>query len=180
MIWGAAPKREYFKTAALISSFWQENLGVMSDELIAGFHGMSTEKIISNLMRDSRYFDRFGGVSITRNAQTLEASPSWKLLQWLGYFNDDNFPWIYHSDLGWSYVHGPKEDEVWLYITGVGWFWTTEEIWSNRTPDWLLWLYEQENSRWVGYYIYEPVGKTLLLEGKTFWNPQSQRDFVYE
>ncbi len=180
MIWGAAPKRDYFKTAALISSFWQENSGVISDDLILQFHGQSTEQIISQLMRDSRYFDRFGGVSITRNAQTLEASPSWKFLEWLGYFNDDNFPWIYHSDLGWIYVHGPKEDEVWLYITGLGWFWTTEEIWSNRKPDWLLWLYEQENSRWVGYYIYEPVGKTLLSEGKTFWNPQSQRDFVYE
>ena len=180
MIWGAPSKRSYYKTAALISSLWQENTGVMSDELISTFHGLSTEHIISQLMRDSRYFDRFGGLSIIRQAEKLDALPGWKYLDWLGYFNDEKFPWIYHSGLGWVYVHGPKEDDVWLYVSEIGWFWTTEEIWSNRTPDWILWLYEQDSSRWVGYYTYEPIGKTLLNPGQTFWDPQTQKDFVYE
>ena len=62
MIWGAPSKQRYYKTGALISSLWQENTGVMSDELISTFHGLSTEHIISQLMRDSRYLDRFGGL----------------------------------------------------------------------------------------------------------------------
>ena len=180
MIWGAPSKRSYYKTGALISSLWQENTGVMSDELISTFYGLSTEHILSQLMRDSRYLDRFGGLSIIRQAEKLDALPGWKYLDWLGYFNDEKFPWIYHSALGWIYVHGPKEDVVWLYISEIGWFWTTKDIWSNRNPDWILWLYEQDNSRWVGYYHYEPIGKELISKGKTFWDPQSQKDFVYE
>ena len=58
----------------------------------------------------------------------------------------------------------------------MGWFWTTELVWSNRDPDWILWLYEQTSARWVGYYIYEPIGKTLLNPGQTFWDPQTQKD----
>ena len=181
MIWGAPPKRGYYNTAALISSFWQENTGVLTDQLIASLHGQSTEQIISTLMNDSRYFDRFGGISISQKADLLSSSlPNWKYLDWFGFFNDVEFPWIYHDGLGWIYVHGPKEDEVWLYVSGIGWFWTTEEIWSNRNPDWILWLYEKESSRWVGYYHYEPIGKELISKGKTFWDPQSQKDFTYE
>ena len=180
MIWGAFPKRDYYKTAALISSLWQENLGVMSEDLISQYHGLSTESLISTLMSDSRYFSRFGGLSISRDAQEVESAPGWKFLDWLGHFNDEKFPWIYHSGLGWVYIHGPKQGEAWFYIPSIGWLWTNEEVWKNRNPDWLLWFYEQEKSRWVGYYTYEPIGKKLLLDGKTFWDPQTKSDFTYE
>ena len=180
MIWGASSKRDYYKTAALISSLWQENLGVMSEDLISQYHGLSTESLISTLMSDSRYLSRFGGLSISRDAQEVESAPGWKYLDWLGHFNDEKFPWIYHSGLGWVYIHGPKQGEAWFYIPSIGWLWTNEEVWKNRNPDWLLWFYEQEKSRWVGYYTYEPLGKKLLLDGKTFWDPQTKSDFTYE
>ena len=111
MIYGAPEKRDYYKTAALISSFWQENLGVMSDDLISEFHGMSTEEIISTLMNDSRYTDRFGGISISRKAENIESAPGWKYLDWLGYYNDKDFPWVFHSELGWIYIHSPSGNE---------------------------------------------------------------------
>ena len=40
MIWGANSKRDYYKTAALITSYWGENLDALSDELISQYHGM--------------------------------------------------------------------------------------------------------------------------------------------
>jgi hypothetical protein len=180
MIYGAPEKRDYYKTAALIYSFWQENIGVMSDNLISEFHGMETEKIISALMKDSRYSDRFGGISISKEAEELESAPGWKFLDWLGYYNDDNFPWIFHSELGWIYIHSPSGKDAWIFIPDLGWFWTTELVWSNRNPDWILWLYDKKSSRWIGYYTYEPIGKTLLKPGHTFWDPKTQQDFIYE
>jgi hypothetical protein len=131
-------------------------------------------------MKDSRYSDRFGGISISKEAEELESAPGWKFLDWLGYYNDDNFPWIFHSELGWIYIHSPSGKDAWIFIPDLGWFWTTELVWSNRNPDWLLWLYDKKSSRWIGYYTYEPIGKTLLKPGHTFWDPKTQQDFIYE
>ena len=100
MISNAQPKRDYYRTAALIAAYWQENLDVLSDELISHFHGMSDEQMISTLMKDRKYYSRFGGYSITRRAEEVPNAPGWKWLDWLGDFNDDTFPWVYHLGLG--------------------------------------------------------------------------------
>ena len=174
MIWGAEPMRETYEVAALISSFWQDNLELLSDDLISQFNGMTTEEVISSLMKDSRYFSRFGGYSITRYGTELANAPGWKWLEWLGHFNEEKFPWIYHSGLGWMYVHGLTDDQTWFYIPSAGWLGTTKEIWEvmDETSNY-LWLYEQSNSRWVAYYLQQPAGKI-------FWNPQSKIYFTYE
>ena len=49
MISNTKPKRDYYRTAALIVAYWQENLDVLSDEIISRFHGMSDEQMISTL-----------------------------------------------------------------------------------------------------------------------------------
>ncbi|MEC7800457.1 MAG: Ig-like domain-containing protein [Verrucomicrobiota bacterium] len=174
MIWGAEQMRETYEVAALISSFWQDNLELLSDDLILQFNGMTTEEVISSLMKDSRYFSRFGGYSITRYGTELANAPGWKWLEWLGHFNEEKFPWIYHTGLGWMYVHGLTDDQTWFYIPSAGWLGTTKEIWEvmDETSNY-LWLYEQSNSRWVAYYLQQPAGKI-------FWNPQSKSYFTYE
>ena len=101
-------------------------------------------------------------------------------MTWLGIYNDKTFPWIFHSQLGWVYVHSPDGKQAWLFIPDLGWFWTTELVWANRNPEWILWLYEKEKSRWIGYYTFTPLGKQLLSEGRTFWDPQTQSDFTFE
>ena len=116
MISNTKPKRDYYRTAALIAAYWQENLDVLSDELISHFHGMSDEQMISTLMKDRKYYSRFGGYSITRRAEEVPNSPGWKWLDWLGDFNDDTFPWVYHLGLGWIYIHGPTDEQTWFYI----------------------------------------------------------------
>jgi hypothetical protein len=174
MIWGAPSKRDYYKTAALIASLWQDNMGILSDKLISEFHGKSTEQIISELMKDSRYHSRFGGLSITRHATEVQSVPGWKWLHWLGHFNDEKFPWIYHSGLGWVYVHGPNDDQTWFYLQNGGWLGTSKSIWeSMNESSQYLWLYEQNNSRWVAYYLEQPGGNL-------FWDPQTQNYFRYK
>jgi hypothetical protein len=168
MIWGAPSKRDYYETAALIASFWQDNLEILSDEIISDFHGQDKEVIISQLMKDPRYYERFGGFSITRNAEIVNTAPGWKWLYWLGHFNDKNFPWIYHQGLGWLYVYGPSDEQTWFYLPNKGWFGTTKDIWSEMSESsQYLWLYDQQNLKWIAYYLQQP-------EKQLFWDPQIQ------
>jgi hypothetical protein len=99
--------------------------------------------------------------------------PGWKWLDWFGHFNDDKFPWIYHSGLGWVYVHGPTDEQTWFYLDTAGWLGITKEIWKNldSTSNY-LWLYEQSGSRWVAYRLEQP-------SGNEFWDPQKEIFFKY-
>jgi hypothetical protein len=174
MIWGAPSKRDYYETAALIASFWQDNLEILSDEIISDFHGQDKEVIISQLMKDPRYYERFGGFSITRNAEIVNTAPGWKWLYWLGHFNDKNFPWIYHQGLGWLYVYGPSDEQTWFYLPNKGWFGTTKDIWSEMSESsQYLWLYDQQNLKWIAYYLQQPAGQL-------FWDPQTQSYFKFD
>ncbi|OUU40883.1 MAG: hypothetical protein CBC16_05870 [Verrucomicrobia bacterium TMED56] len=157
----------------MIVAYWQDNLDVLSDELISEFAGMSTKQTISALMKDKRYFSRFGGYSISRLSKEVEGVSGWKWLDWFGHFNEDNFPWIYHSGLGWLYVQGSSNEQVWFYMPAVGWLGTTEEIWKDMdSTSTYLWLYEQSGSRWVAYHLEQP-------SGNTFWDPQKKIFFKY-
>jgi hypothetical protein len=125
-------------------------------------------------MKDQRYSSRFGGLSISRIASDVESAPGWKWLHWLGHFNDVKFPWIYHSGLGWIYVHGPTDEQTWFYLQNVGWLGTTKHIWSEMTESSeYLWLYDQKNARWFAYYLQQP-------EGDLFWDPQTQSYFKFD
>jgi hypothetical protein len=174
MIWGAEPKRDYYHVAALIASFWQENIEVLSEELINKYFGLPEKDIISALMKDYRYFERFGGLSICRLAKEIENVDGWKKLDWLGHFSDRSFPWIFHSGLGWMYVHGLTDEETWFFVPNLGWLAITKEVWSEMDIDSVyLWLYYQDQKRWIAYILEEP-------EGKTFWDPQASAFFTID
>ena len=174
MILGAAEKRSYYETAALIVALWSDNLETLTDKLIDEFHSLSKEDKIAKLMKDPRYFNRFGGYSISRMAEELPASPGWKWLEWLGYFNDDGFPWIYHDILGWVYVDGTNDDQIWLYLPNAGWLGTTKEIWEGMDGESdYLWLYDNQAAKWVAFYLHK-------TSKATFWDPVTQKYFTYE
>jgi hypothetical protein len=174
LIDGATNQRDYYETAALILGYWADNLESLSWELVNEFHSLSTEDKISKLMKDPRYFNRFGGYSITRLATELPAAPGWKWLEWLGYFNDDGFPWIYHDVLGWVYVDGTSDDQIWLYLSSAGWLGTTKEIWESMDGESdYLWLYDNQAEKWVAFYLHK-------TSKATFWDPVTQKYFTYE
>jgi hypothetical protein len=174
LIDGAPNQRDYYETAALILAYWGDNLESLTDELVNEFHSLSTKDKISKLMKDPRYFNRFGGYSITRLATELPAAPGWKWLEWLGYFNDDGFPWIYHDVLGWVYVDGTSDDQIWLYLSSAGWLGTTKEIWESMDGESdYLWLYDNQAEKWVAFYLHK-------TSKATFWDPVTQKYFTYE
>ena len=171
---GAPNKRDYYETAALIVGYWGDNLESLTDEIIDKFHSLSTEDKISKLMKDPRYFNRFGGYSISRQATEVSTAPGWKWLDWFGHFNDDNFPWIYHFSLGWLYVYGPTDEQVSFYSASTGWLGTTKEIWEDMSGESMyLWLYDHQRANWVAFYL-QKTSKA------TFWDPVTQKYFTYE
>ena len=56
-----------------------------------------------------------------------EKYKQWKHEPWFGYFMDEKFPWIYHTDLGWLYSSSTSQKNVWLYSESFGWFWTNRD-----------------------------------------------------
>ena len=56
----------------------------------------------------------------------------WKHEPWFGHFMDEQYPWIYHVDLGWLYSNGTTQKNIWFYSQSLGWFWTNREIFKDH------------------------------------------------
>jgi hypothetical protein len=52
----------------------------------------------------------------------------WRSLDWLGAFDAGSYPWIYHVDLGWAYPIEGEDGDLWLWLAGVGWIWTSPSV----------------------------------------------------
>ena len=169
--------RNKYETAVYISLLWQENMGGLTDKIVSQYSSLSRVRLISELMKNPRYFSRFGGFSISQDAVSYQDAPGWKWLDWLGHYNDSNFPWIYHAGLGLLYVHGPSDDVTWFYYPPAGWLSTMQEVRDSMGMDdgssrWLH-LYDQKQEKWVGYYLENPAGKT-------FYDYERNEVFSYE
>ena len=66
---------------------------------------------------------------------------SWKLSNWLGSYEPTFAPWIYHSSLGWIYIHQADFDSMWLWKDELGWLWTNQDFFpylrQNLPASWL-------------------------------------------
>ena len=88
----------------------------------------------------------------------------WKWLDWFGYLNTGNSPWIYHVTHGWLYPFGTSADSIWFWDPGMNTFWWTSQTvypYVYRASDnaWLFYEEGTSNPRW--FYNY----KTAQWEG---------------
>lgn len=67
----------------------------------------------------------------------------WCSSSWLGVFNESNYPWIYHSDHGFLYLHGGAATNFWLHGQQTGWLWTSQDFYP--------WIWSQEIGAWTWY-----------------------------
>lgn len=85
---------------------------------------------------------------------------------WLGVLNDNSFPWVYHTSLGWLNAAGTEPSDVWLYSSVLDWLWTGEGLYpylySTSTQGWYwhqassanpAWLYNFISESWEAYYL---------------------------
>jgi len=70
---------------------------------------------------------------------------AWYSLEGYGSYYTEYYPWIYHDDLGWLYVHNTGSLEgfwSWRAHGGQGWLWTSGDLYpfcySANSDSWLL------------------------------------------
>jgi hypothetical protein len=72
----------------------------------------------------------------------------WKWLNWFGYFNTGNSPWIYHPQLGWLSANGTSSAGIWFYdpaMQGGSFWWTSATTFPN--------IYRASDGVWLVYKI---------------------------
>ena len=75
---------------------------------------------------------------------------------WLGIFYTANKQnWIFHSHLGWFYVHPVGKDAFWFYDYDLGWLYTSNDLYPyfyrNSPAGWLYHLAISNKSRFWSY-----------------------------
>ena len=114
-------------------------------------------------MQDDRYRSRFP--SVFRDSTDL--ADNWKGSDWFGnyYYNKDTYPWIYHTDFGWSYINSTSDTNAWVYLPSIGWIWlskdTTEQFNDGATYNsyhqdgkYLRFEFEDDPNKTDRYYDY--------------------------
>ena len=75
---------------------------------------------------------------------------------WLGIFNSpNNENWIFHSHLGWLYIHPVEKDAFWVFDNNLGWLYTSKSLYPyfyrNSSAVWLYHLANSQKSRFWDY-----------------------------
>ena len=89
------------------------------------------------------------------HSNAADIGANWRWFYWLGYFNIDTDPWIYHFEHGWLYVFPSVTDVNSIYFWDDSMqsvLWTSETTYPSmyRFSDntWIWYLIDGSNSRW--------------------------------
>ena len=82
----------------------------------------------------------------------------WKYVANFGYFTENKYPWILHSQIGWIYLSQPGgENSVsWMWNDEIGWFWTGR--------DYFPYFFVEDTQKWYTWEggIYDPNGVAIF------------------
>ncbi len=63
---------------------------------------------------------------------------------WLGFVDDREFPWVFHSEHQWAFFAAERDDAVWFFDPSLGWIFTNSslypQLYSVTRTEWLLFL----------------------------------------
>ena len=75
---------------------------------------------------------------------TRDLGDGWKRSAWFGDFHDGEFPWVFHTQLGWLLVNAQSFDDIWVFAQGLGWVWFGETqfplMFRASSADWLIYF----------------------------------------
>ena len=162
LIFGMPSSKNEFETVALMVNLWKENLGAVSYAEVRNLSAMSTPDRISTIMKDVRYRSRFPSVL----RESVDIAENWKGSEWLGnyFYNEDSYPWVYHSDFGWTYLESTSDNNAWLYLPTIGWVWISKD-------------FTTQSSSGATYTAYHEDGRYLKFD---FVNDSSVPDIYYD
>ena len=107
-------------------------------------------------------------VEVFKSEEIEDLSNGWWEISWFGAFWGFSDKWIYHSVLGWLYVHPMEDSSYWMWSSEYGWLWISSDyfpyIYQNSSSNqkyangcWLylnesngkLLRYDNQNSKWL-------------------------------
>jgi formylglycine-generating enzyme required for sulfatase activity len=101
----------------------------------------------------------------------------WMRTKWFGYYFVPQFPWVFHENLGWTYIYQTQSDNAWIFRDHLGWGWTS-------APDWWFRLdaekYKEANQTASFPYLYRHGYDENDTKVWTFLNPASSQTILYD
>jgi len=77
---------------------------------------------------------------------------------WVG-----DFPWVYHPGMRWIYCLGSGPDNMWWWVHGHGWAWTSGThfpyFWSHDSGSWYYWNPQTVRTPWFYDFAKEEWGR---------------------
>ena len=134
-----APSDAYLREADVASIYINFLKDVPDDSVISEKADMLFAAFIDEVLASRTYSGRFSSTF----AQLENRASGWKRSDWLGWFNTDYEPWVYHAELGWVAfsVTGQDEQNLWMYDHALGWIWTQTGAYPH--------LYNASNGHWL-------------------------------
>ena len=86
---------------------------------------------LEGVLNDQSFKDNFN--LLWDESPSSNVSSSWKNEEWFGWFTDETFPWIYHTDLGWLYSTSNSQNSIWFFSEQFGWFWTNKDTFKDHS-----------------------------------------------
>jgi len=101
----------------------------------------------------------------------LASYDNWWESDWFGLYHTEIYPWIYHQNLGWTFVNVETERGAWLYHQKLGWMWTQPGVFPHiYIYKVLQWSYLNTDTAKTTLYDYEhkewfEADKTIEITG---------------
>ena len=152
LIFGMPSAKNEFETVALMINLWKENIGTVSYDEVSNYSSMSSANRVSAIMKDARYRSRFPSVL----RESTDVAENWKGSSWLGnfYYDENSYPWVYHSNFGWVYIESSSDSNAWLYLPKIGWVWFSENAFE-KYPNGVTYYGYKQGSGWLLFDFYE-------------------------
>jgi hypothetical protein len=94
-------------------------------------YGLENSFVLPRITNGSEWLD----------GSEVETHSTWWQSPWFGLYNVESYPWIYHQNLGWVFVHTDSTKGAWLYHQRLGWLWTEPELFP--------YLYMSKRDQWT-------------------------------
>ena len=157
-IYGINPKRNSdYLAASFMYSVWKDTGEYPLDkQQVSSFGAMNREEMMNEVLINRRYKQRHN--RLWRYSKNVENAKGWKEEYWFGFFNDYNYPWIYHSKLGWLYTSGASQKNFWAYSDKLGWLWVSAYSYPH--------VFSATDGAWIYFDTTGPQNSTSRAKGQ--------------
>jgi len=88
------------------------------------------------------------------DGEQVDNYSGWWNSPWMGLYHAQSYPWIYHQNLGWVFVHLESSVGSWLYHQRLGWMWTMPDVFPH--------LFLSKRNHWV--HVNQSTAKTTIYD----------------